>query len=158
MKFREGHGIQRVLRGRFIGCPRQNMPLEHAQDLMLEFPTLRDQVDRDRQRLLTVCIGVIRAEDLAAHLEHLENCGVISYDHFTDLSEARFPSNTETGQLRWLAELIRTKSPLGKTAYLVGDDLAFGLSRMLSAFVEPDHTIKVFRQRLAAFEWLGWTE
>jgi hypothetical protein len=135
------------------------MPLENVLEHRLRaFPTMRDQLDHDHHRLLTLCVGAVTTEDLVNHLEHLDACGLIGYDQLTDLTEAHFAS--DTGQLRWLAAVIRTKTlvcPLGRTAYLVGNDLAFGLTRMLSAFAEPEHTINVFRHRFEALEWLGWS-
>jgi hypothetical protein len=134
------------------------MPLENAlENELCAFPTMQDRLDHDHHRLLTLCAGTITIQNLAVHLEHLDTCGLIGYDQLTDLTQARLAAHT--GQLRWLAEVIRTKSavcPLGRMVYLVGDDLAFGLSRMLSAFAEPEHTITVFRRRFDAFECLGW--
>jgi len=72
-----------------------------------------------------------------------------------DVSRSASLESRTTGDLRRAARFYAEHLPPGRMAVVAGDDLAYGLMRMLGAFSEAEGAeLRVFRDVRSAEEWL----
>jgi hypothetical protein len=119
------------------------MPITHA-------------IDRSRRRLVTAAQGDVTYLEIVAHLELERDDGGLPLSEFIDASLATVNSSAMEVQL--IVDRLRSlgrQNALGPTAILVGDDVSYGVMRMLETLVEDVSDIRPFRGRDEAEEWLN---
>ena len=112
-------------------------------------------VDPVRRRLYVRGKGRITFEEILAHLESERASGILSFSELVDATDAE-PGFTPE-QVRELVQRLRRLalvSPLGRTAIVVGSDLAFGMLRMLQMMIDDVVDVCPFRSSSEARTWL----
>jgi hypothetical protein len=121
------------------------MPVTHA-------------VNHERSEVTTTATGPITMTDIREHLSAERRDRGLGYPELIDATRATavFSPQDVRATVKILAELGR-EGALGPTAILVGDEVSFGMIRMLEILVEDVADIKPFRSRLEAERWLAHT-
>ena len=114
-------------------------------------------IDRVRQRMFAQANGLITFEDLNAHLDAEERERGLDLPELFDARGAS--TNVTPAQVRQLVNRAHTtlhKGPLGPTAIVVTDDMAFGMARMYAILGNPlGIVVEVFRDIESAEQWLA---
>ncbi|HEY1494787.1 MAG TPA: hypothetical protein VGF49_09595 [Candidatus Solibacter sp.] len=115
-------------------------------------------VNHEEREIRATAYGSIEIDDVRKHLsEELRDKGLV-YRELIDASRAT--TSFSASDVRTIVELLRgysEKSVLGPTAIIVGNDVSYGMIRMLAILIEDVCTIQPFRTRQEAEEWLGST-
>jgi hypothetical protein len=112
-------------------------------------------IDRARQRMLTVATPPVSYDEIVAHLEQERDDGGLPLLEFIDATQAVV--DLSAAEVRQLVELLRQlgqRNALGPTAVLVGDDLSYGIGRMVESLVEDVCDVRPFRDLAEAEQWL----
>ena len=112
-------------------------------------------IDRARRRILAVVEGSVTCAEIMDHLERERDDGGLPLPELGDATRATVAlSPEEVGRVvSRLRELGRDHA-LGATAVVVGDDLSFGVLRMLEALVADVCDVRPFRGRGEAERWV----
>jgi hypothetical protein len=112
-------------------------------------------IDPTRRRLDAVAEGTVTLPEI---LEHVEKERVEQGLPLPELIDAtRATGSLTPAEVRQLVDRLRElgeDNVLGPTAVVVGNDLAYGILRMLEILVEDACAIRPFRNRRDAEDWL----
>ena len=112
-------------------------------------------IDRARRRLIAVAESSVTYSEIVAHLEKERNDNGLP---LPELIEATLATTVlSTVEVRQIVDRLRelgNRNALGPTAVVVGNELSYGLVRMLEILVEDVCDIRPFRNRGEAEEWL----
>jgi len=112
--------------------------------------------DRVQDRLITTAEGLVTFDDLTAHLDMEEHNRDLGRAELIDARTAT--TNVTASQVRRLAQRaadMLARAPLGPTAVVTTNDVAFGMARMYSVFAgSAGAIVEVFRDVEAAKAWL----
>ena len=112
-------------------------------------------MDQARRRLAAVATGSVTYPDVLAHLEmeRLDD-GLPVHELIQATNATAVLSTAEVrGVVDRLRELGRVNA-LGPTAVVVGNDVSYGILRMLETLVEDVCDVRPFRHRADAEAWL----
>jgi hypothetical protein len=113
-------------------------------------------VDRVLQRMVTHADGLVTYAELDEHLDAEERERGLGLPELIDASGAS--TNIKPDDVaRLVQRAARTSQnvPLGPTAIVVQDAVAFGMARMYSILMDRvGAPVEVFRDRAAAVRWL----
>jgi len=112
-------------------------------------------IDRSQKRLVTTALGNVTYPEIVAHLEMERDDGGLPLSEFIDASLANL--NISALEVRLIVDQLQSlgrRNALGPTAILVGNDVSYGIVRMLEILVEGVSDIRPFRRRAEAEEWL----
>jgi len=113
-------------------------------------------IDRARRWLFTVAEGSVTFSDIIAHLEKERDDNGLPFAELIDATRAAVAFNTT--DVRRIVDRLRNlgrNNALGPTAILTGDDVSYGIMRMLEIMVADVCDIRPFRNRGKAEEWLN---
>jgi hypothetical protein len=113
-------------------------------------------IDRFRQRMLTQADGVVTFEEVNRHIDEEERARALDLPELIDARGAKTDITPEEVRrlIRRTAHIARTM-PLGRTAIVTTDDMAFGMARMYSILTERlGAAVEVFRDLDSAERWL----
>jgi hypothetical protein len=113
-------------------------------------------IDRARRRLFAVAQGSVTYSEVVSHLEKERDDDGLPFPELIEAREATVVLSA--AEVRQVVELLRNlgrHNALGPTAVLVGNDVSYGVVRMLEVLVEDVSDIRPFRERSAAEEWLN---
>ncbi len=113
------------------------------------------EIDKARRRLAAVATGAVPYPDVLAHLEMERLDDGLPFHELIDATNATAELNT--GPVRAIVDRRRVLGrahALGPTAVIVGDDLSYGILRMLETLVEDVCDIRPFRDHAEAEAWL----
>jgi hypothetical protein len=116
---------------------------------------IKYRVDRAGRRLITVAEGSVTYSDIAAHLEKERIDNGLLLPELIEATQAT--AAVSTAEVRKIVDRLREmghRNALGPTAVVVGNDLSYGLVRMLEILLEDVCDIRPFRNRSEAEEWL----
>ena len=113
-------------------------------------------IDGIHQRVLTHADGLVTFQDLSEHLDAEERDRGLGLHELFDARGAT--TNVTADQVRMLvqraADTVR-RIPLGPTAIVATDDVAFGMARMYAILTEQAGArVEVFRDVESANRWL----
>ena len=115
-------------------------------------------VNHQRSEMCATAYGPIGMDDIRKHLsEELRDNGLVCRE-LIDASHAT-PAFSAS-DVRAIVEILRGYSEthvLGPTAIIVGNDVSYGMIRMLAILLEDICAVQPFRTRQEAEEWLGST-
>jgi hypothetical protein len=113
-------------------------------------------VDHVLQRMVSHANGVVTYVELEEHLNSEERERALGLPELIDASGAT--TDVTVGEVKKLVQrAARTAQqlPLGPTAIVVQDPMAFGMARMYSILMERvGAPVAVFRERVSATSWL----
>ena len=113
-------------------------------------------VDHQRQEMHTTADGPITINDIRKHLTQEHRDKGLPYRELIEASGAT--AEFSASDVRTTVELLRAygqKGMLGRTAIVVGNDLAYGTIRMLAILLEGICELEPFRTRQEAEQWLA---
>jgi len=113
-------------------------------------------IDRARRWLFTVAEGPVTFSDIMVHLENERNDNGLPFTELIDATRAAAALNA--ADVRRIVDRLRNlgrDNALGPTAILTGDDVSYGMMRMLEIMVADVCDIRPFRSRSKAEEWLN---
>jgi hypothetical protein len=113
-------------------------------------------LDHDRREMYTKANGPITMDDIRQHLSKEHRDKGLAYPELIEASAAT--AAFSPSDVRATVEILRAYGQdgiLGPTAIVVGNDLAFGMIRMLSILLEEVCALQPFRTRQEAAEWLA---
>ena len=121
--------------------------------------TIETQTDLQNEVTVNRAMGIISSDDLLDWIECYYSGDVTKFIlwDFTkaDLSDL---SSDDIKRLVYETKKITAKRAGGKTAFVVGRDVEFGIIRMFDAYVEVEGVqieFRTFRDSAAAKKWLG---
>lgn len=105
----------------------------------------------------TTMRGLINAADLIAHIRARGAAGVMNRAQLIDAREARLELTPEhLYAIADVIEQIRSVHGVSRTAFVAGEDFAYGMGRMYGAISErQDPGFAVFRSMSEAEAWLA---
>jgi hypothetical protein len=113
-------------------------------------------IDHARRRLFTVAKGSVTYPEVVAHLEKERDDNFLSLIEFIDATHAT--AAFSAAEVRQVVNLLRDlghHNALGPTAVITGNDISYGMMRMLEMLVEDVCDVRPFRDRDAAEKWLN---
>ena len=115
------------------------------------------EIDLARGRVVTICFGVVRLQEVMAHFDALQADGnrPQRLDVLLDLTKLTSPP--EAPQIRAVADRVALVNELvfGTCAIVADREVVFGMARMFEVFARGHFAaIRIFRQRAEAVEWL----
>jgi hypothetical protein len=111
----------------------------------------------DKQRLVIIRTGPFTANDLLESIVHIRDSGAWAYSALVDARKATTDLSPEDAS-GLIAAIQKLGDPgtRGPVAVVAGDDLTFGMVRVLSAYAEGiGMRVAVFRTMDAALAWLN---
>ena len=130
-------------------CPESG---DGRSEPILSAPGIRYHLDASGI-VRTTLSGTITANDLIAHSLARAAAGHLPRRQIVDARGARLALSTEdVKRIAALSKELRQRGPVGSTAFVAFDDLAFGMARMFSAYI-ADGTFEVFRTIPEAEAW-----
>lgn len=113
-------------------------------------------IDPEQRLVTTVASGVLRAADIASLQENLRKDPAFDQT-FRQMGDFTQVSGVEvdSASISLLAR-VTVFAPDARRAFLVKNDLEFGLARMFESYVELDggRNLRIFRDRTKATEWI----
>ena len=112
-------------------------------------------IDSTRRWLFTVAKGTVTYSQVEAHLGKERDDNGLPFTEFIDATQATADLSAE--EVRQVVDLLRDlgrHNALGPTAVVTGDDVSYGIMRLLEILVEDVCDIRPFRDRGEAEEWL----
>ena len=112
------------------------------------------RVNHERRELYTIAEGPVTLTEILSHLEEEREARGLGYAELIDASKATV--NVSPRDVRILVDLLRelgNDGKLGPAAIGVGDELAFGMIRMLQTLLEDVAVIRPFRNFADAEAW-----
>ena len=117
---------------------------------------IRYVIDRIHQRMLTHAEGVVTFQDISEHLDAEERERALGLPELFDARGAT--TNMTAAEVRTLVQRAADtcrRIPLGPTAIVATDDVAFGMARMYAILTEElGVRVEVFRDVESANRWL----
>jgi len=113
-------------------------------------------IDRAHRRLFTVAEGPVTFSDIMVHLEKERNDNGLPFMELIDATRATAAFNA--ADVRRIVDQLRNlgrNNALGPTAILTGDEVSYGMMRMLEMMVADVCDVRPFRSRSKAEEWLN---
>jgi deoxyhypusine synthase len=113
-------------------------------------------VDHERREMNTTADGPITMDDIRKHLTKEHRDKGLAYRELIEASRAT--AAFSASDVRTTVEILRAygqKGVLGPTAIVVGNDLAYGMMRMLAIMLEDICALQPFRTRQEAEQWLA---
>ena len=112
-------------------------------------------IDQAQRRLGVLATGAVTYSDVLAHLEMERLDDGLPFHELIEATNAIAVLSTEEvrGVVERLRELGRVHA-LGPTAVVVGNDVSYGILRMLEMLVEDVCDVRPFRNRAEAEAWL----
>jgi hypothetical protein len=113
-------------------------------------------IDRARRWLFAVANGSVTYSEVVAHLGKERDDNGLPFTELIDATEAR--AALSAAEVRQIVDLLRDlghRNALGPTAVVTGDDMSYGVMRMLGILVEDVCDIRPFKDRSKAEEWLS---
>jgi hypothetical protein len=114
------------------------------------------KIDKERRLVMTIGTGVLTREDIQGHMDRLSADPDFDPDFF-QLADFREITEVEIGpeDVRQFAQRVIYSSS-SRRAFLVKNDLQFGLARMFEIYRElnGETGIRVFRTFDEAMEWI----
>ena len=113
-------------------------------------------VDHQRHEMYTTADGPITIDDIRKHLTQEHRDKGLAYRELIEASRATVEFSAS--DVRATVELLRgygRKGVLGPTAIVVGNDLTYGMIRMLGILLEGICELQPFRTREEAARWLA---
>ena len=115
-------------------------------------------VDHERREMYTTADGPITMEDIRKHLNEDHRDKGLSYRELIEAAGAT--AVFSASDVRTTVGILRAygrEGVLGPTAIGVGNDLAYGMFRMLAILLEDVCALQPFRTRREAEQWLAGT-
>lgn len=112
-------------------------------------------MDQARRRLTALATGAVTYADVLAHLEMEQLDDGLALHELIEATNAT--SVLSAAEVRGVVERLRELgrvSGLGPTAVVVGNDVSYGILRMLETLVEDVCDVRPFRHRAEAEAWL----
>ena len=119
------------------------MPVTHA-------------VDDERRAMRATAVGPITMDDIRRHLTQEHRDKGLAYRELIEASQAT--AAFSSSDVRATVEILRRygqEGVLGPTAIVVGNDLAYGMIRMLAILLEGICSLEPFRTLQEAEQWLA---
>ena len=121
-----------------------------------EFVPASYRIDKERRLVISSGTGVLTKEDIQGHMDRL--LSDLEFDPtFSQLLDFREITAVEFGpeEVRQFAQR-KIYSSISRRAFLVTNDLQFGLARMFETYRElnGETGIRVFRSLEEAMEWI----
>jgi hypothetical protein len=113
-------------------------------------------MDHKRREMYTTADGPITMDDIRKHLSKEHRDKGLAYRELIDAPRAT--AAVSSSDIRATVEILRAygrEGILGPTAIVVGNDLAYGMLRMLAILLEGVCALQPFRTRQDAEEWLA---
>lgn len=113
-------------------------------------------VDHERHEMYTTADGPITIDDIRKHLTQEHRDKGLAYRELIEASRAT--AAFSPSDVRTTVEILRAygrEGVLGPTAIVVGNDLAYGMIRMLAILLEGVCELQPFRTRQEAEQWLA---
>jgi hypothetical protein len=117
---------------------------------------VRQDVDPERRETRTTADGEITMDDIRKHLTREHRDKGLAYPELIEASRATVAFSPS--DVRATVEILRAygrEGILGPTAIVVGNDLAYGMIRMLAILLEGVCELQPFRTRQEAEQWLS---
>lgn len=114
------------------------------------------EVDPERREMRTMADGAITMDDIRKHLTNEHRDKGLPYRELIEASRATVAFSPS--DVRATVEILRAygkEGVLGPTAIVVGNDLAYGMLRMLAILLEGICELEPFRTRQEAEQWLA---
>jgi deoxyhypusine synthase len=113
-------------------------------------------MDHERHEMYTMADGQITMDDIRRHLTQEHGDKGLAYRELIEASRATVAFSAS--DVRTTVEVLRRygrEGVLGPTAIVVGNDLAYGMMRMLAILLEGVCELQPFRTRQEADQWLA---
>jgi len=113
-------------------------------------------VDHERREMYSTAEGPITIDDIRKHLTEKHRDKGLAYRELIEASRATVTFSP--ADVRTMVEVLRAygqEGALGPTAIVVGNDLAYGMLRMLAILLEGVCELQPFRTRQEAERWLA---
>jgi hypothetical protein len=113
-------------------------------------------LDNERHGLFAAASGPITIDDIRTHLTQEHRSKGLAYRELIEASRATVAFSAS--DVRATVEILRAyarEGVLGPTAIVVGNDLAYGMIRMLGILLEDICEVRPFRARQEAEQWLA---
>ena len=117
---------------------------------------VKQEVDPERGEMRTTAEGPITIDDIRKHLTSEHRDKGLAYRELIEASRAIVAFSPS--DVRTTVEILRQygrEGVLGPTAIVVGNDLAYGMIRMLAILLEGICELQPFRTRQEAEQWLA---
>jgi hypothetical protein len=117
---------------------------------------VKHTIDHKRHRMDATAVGPIAIDDIRKHLTEEHRDKGLAYRELIDACGATV--NFSASDVRTTVEILRVygrEGVLGPTAIVVGNDLAYGMIRMLALLLDGVCELQPFRTRQEAELWLG---
>jgi hypothetical protein len=117
---------------------------------------VRHAVDHERREMRTMADGPITMDDIRRHLTQEHRDKGLAYRELIEASGVTVEFSSS--DVRTMVEILRAygqEGVLGPTAIVVGNDLAYGMVRMLAILLEGVCSLQPFRTRQEAEQWLA---
>lgn len=118
------------------------------------------EIDHERRRVVAHAATDVRAEDFTALVSSLASDHCFHYALLIDGRNATLVMTAdEVRRLVGLVARLRAEHGHARTAFVAGNDLAFGMARMyMTLAAETDPGFMVYRSLQEAETWLGWAD
>lgn len=113
-------------------------------------------IDRTRRRLSAVAKGSVTYSEVIAHLGKERDDSGLPLHELIDATQAT--AVFSPSEVRQIVDRLRDlgrSNALGPTAVVTGNDVSYGIMRMLEILVEDVCDVRPFRDRREAEEWLN---
>lgn len=122
---------------------------------------VRSVIHKEQRLVVTIEEGRVTFDDMRANQDHLLNHPEFDPE-FNQLSDATLATDTDLSANN-IRLLLKRKvfSVSSRRAVIAPSEFAFGMARMLEAYVELSSNgpvVAVFRDRDSALKWLGISE
>lgn len=118
--------------------------------------SITHSIDHGGRRLLTVAEGPVTFSDVVAHLDQERDDNGLPLPELIEATRASVDFGA--AEVHQIVERLRElgeNSALGPTAVVVGNDVSYGIVRMLEVLVEDVCDVRPFRTETEAEEWLN---
>jgi hypothetical protein len=113
-------------------------------------------IDQAQRRLTAVAAGSVTYSEIMTHLERERDDNALPFRELIEATQATLDiSSPEVWQVVDRLRTLGHQHALGPTAVVVGDDVSYGVMRMLETLVEDVCDVRPFRSRGDAEEWLN---
>jgi len=113
-------------------------------------------VDHERREVYTTAEGPVTLDDVRKHLAGEHGDEALAYCELIDATRAT--AAFSSSDVRAIVEILRARGRegrLGPTAIVVGNDLTYGVLRMLAILLDDVCALEPFRTRQEAMQFLA---
>jgi hypothetical protein len=117
------------------------------------------EVDHERRAMRATADGLITMDDIRKHLVEERRDNGLRYPELIEAAGATV--GFSAGDMRRTVDLLRAlghEGALGPTAIVVGDEVSYGMIRMLESLLDGVCELRPFRSRHEAERWLEGTK